>query len=394
MLFKGEEYQRTVLSLLDQLTSRQLAHGAAGEAARWARRQLELEPYREQAHRQLMAALALRGERSAALAHYEVCRRLLAEELGCEPDDETKALYAQIRARTLPLPTSPAEGRLRVSASPALPVSVPPPPPVPASRFVARGQELARLGGLLDLALTGRGGVALIVGEAGSGKTALLDEFTRQAVQAHGDLIALHGSCNAHASAGDPYLPFREALQTLAGDVEGKRASGTLSAEQVRRAWEALPVVGAALMEHGPDLLDTFVPGEALLRRAEGFPARPGAAHWQARLREVVRRGRDGVEAAAPGARLGAQAPQADLFAQVTQVLHVVAAGYPLLLAIDDLQWADGGTASLLFHLGRRLAGSRILLACAYRPEALLREVGSQAAASGVGAVLQELIRG
>jgi len=70
MLFKGEEYQRSALSVLDQLASRQLAHGAAGEAARWTRRQLQLDPYREQAHRQLMAALAQGGERPPAMTHY------------------------------------------------------------------------------------------------------------------------------------------------------------------------------------------------------------------------------------------------------------------------------------------------------------------------------------
>ena len=43
-------------------------------------------------------------------------------------------------------------------------------------------------------------------------------------VLAHGDLIALRGRCNAHGGAGDPYLPFREILQRLAGDVEGERA--------------------------------------------------------------------------------------------------------------------------------------------------------------------------
>jgi DNA-binding SARP family transcriptional activator len=101
MLLKGEEYQRRVLSVLGHLTSLQIAHGEYGEAVRWARRQLELEPYREQAHGQLMAALALGGERAAALAHYEACRRLLDEELGCEPDDETQSLYAQIREGTL-----------------------------------------------------------------------------------------------------------------------------------------------------------------------------------------------------------------------------------------------------------------------------------------------------
>ena len=128
----------------------------------------------------------------------------------------------------------------------------------------------------------------MISGEAGSGKTALLDEFARQAGQVHADLIALRGRCNAHAGAGDPFLPFREMLQTLAGDVEGKRAGGTLSPEQARRVWEALPAVGAALVEHGPDLIDSFVPGEALLRRLEGFPGPSlGVPRWQRRLREL-----------------------------------------------------------------------------------------------------------
>jgi DNA-binding SARP family transcriptional activator len=388
MLFKGEEYRRRVLSVLDELTSRQLAHGQAGEAAGWARRQLELDPYREEAHRQLMAALALGGERSAALAQYEACRRVLAQELGCEPDDETKALYAQIRDGTLLRPAGrrgdAATRRDPVSASLALPVSASldrREPPVPASRFVAREQELARLGSLLDRAVAGRGGVALIAGEAGSGKSALLDEFARRAGKAHGDLIALGGSCNAHGGGGDPYLPFREMLQTLAGDVEGKRAGGALSSEQARRVWEALPAVGTALVEHGPDLVDTFVPGEALLRRAEDFRVPSGGRQWQARLREMLGRAGEGTAAAA----------QPDLLAQVTQVLHAVSAATPLLLVVDDLQWADGGTVALLFHLGRRLTGSRILLVCAYRPETdpqgLSRPSGSLRSA------LQELTR-
>jgi len=339
LLMKDEELLRAVLSVLGRLTSLHAAGGDYVEAARWARRQLELEPYREQAHRQLMAALALGGERSAALVHYEACRRVLAQELGCEPDDETKALYAQIRDGTETRRYGDTETRgrgeiasppLPVTASPPLPVTASPPHPVPASRFVAREQELAHLDSLLDRALAGRGGVALIAGEAGGGKTALLDELSRRATQAHGDLIALRGSCNAHGGGGDPYLPFREMLQTLAGDVEGKPAGGTFSPEQARRCGEALPALGAALAEYGPDLIGAFVPGEALLRRAEGFSGLLAAAGWQARLRDTMRRSGD---AAGP-------APQPDLFAQVTRVLHAVSAEWPLLLAIDDLQWA------------------------------------------------------
>jgi ABC-type oligopeptide transport system substrate-binding subunit len=50
-------------------------------------------------------------------------------------------------------------------------------------------------------------------------------------------------------------------------------------------------------------------------------------------------------------------------------VLHDVAASHPLLLILDDLQWADTASLSLLFHLGRRLAGCRVLIGCAYRSE-------------------------
>ncbi len=384
MLLKGEETRRSMLSALGRLTSLQMARGEHAEAARWARRQLELEPYREQAHRQLMAALDLGGERSSALAHYDVCRRLLMEELACEPEDETRALYAQIRAGELsPSWSQPPSGpAILTTASPA----------APPFRFVAHEQELARLDTLLDGALAGRGGVAIIVGETGGGKTALLEEFARRAGQAHPGLIALRGRCSAHAGVGDPYLPFREILQMLAGDVEGKRASGMLSPEQVRRVWQALPVVGAALVEHGPDLLDSFLPGEALLRRLEGFPFQPGPTHWHIRLREIVRRAGERAATAA-GPNLATLPAQADLFAQVTKVLHAVSVGSPLVLAIDDLQWTDGGTAALLFHLGRRLAGSRILLACAYRPAGLIPGEGGQPVASNLRDILQELCR-
>jgi DNA-binding SARP family transcriptional activator len=425
VLIQREQLEREARWALHGLTALYYRLGDCATAERTVRQLLEMDPWDELANRRLMAVLLRGAQRNAALRHYTAYQEDLARELGCEPEEETQALYAQIRDGTLPQP-SPLPATRSVSASPALPpqnAAVQPPPP-----FVAREQELARLRSLLDRALAAQpgpgqpvgsgGGVALIAGEAGSGKTGLLDEFARQASEVHGDLIVLRGSCNAQAGAGDPYLPFREMLQTLAGDVGGKRAGGTLSPKQARRAWESLPAFGAALVEHGPDLIDRLVPGEALLRRAEGLPGPPGIGRplghypsgqvWQARLREIVRHGQAG-SSPGPGAELGVATPEPDLFAQVTQVLHAVAVGSPLLLAIDDLQWADGGTAALLFHLGRRLAGSRILLVCAYRPEALDPQTawgtsagdGSQAAApgpqsglgAGIGAVLQELTR-
>jgi DNA-binding SARP family transcriptional activator len=376
VLLKSEAYRRSALSLLGQLAALQTASANYEEAARWARRQLELEPYREQAHRQLMLALALGGDRTAALAHYEVCQRLLVAELGCTPDDKTQALYDQLRSGNLPQPTHYMP-TLRVE--PTRPTTS-----TTFSSFVARERQMERLRSLLGQALAGQGGVALVAGEAGAGKSALLDEITRMSTIEHENLIVLRGGCNAHAGAGDPYLPFREILQTLAGDVEGKRAGGTLSLAQVQRVWEALPVVGAALVAQGPGLIDTFVPGEALLRRAEGFP---DTRHWVGRLRQEVRLSDENT------VPLAIAASRPDLFAQFTQLLHVVSLSRPLLLLVDDLQWADGGTTALLFHLGRRLAGSRILLVCAYRPRSLAAGEDNGPGEPGTGAVIQELWR-
>jgi hypothetical protein len=75
------------------------AQGTDNEAALAANRQLLLlEPWSEQVHRQQMLLLAQTGERAAALAQYESCRRILAEEFGVEPLLETTTLYHQIRA--------------------------------------------------------------------------------------------------------------------------------------------------------------------------------------------------------------------------------------------------------------------------------------------------------
>ena len=120
----------------------------------------------------------------------------------------------------------------------------------------------------LDLALAGQGRVVFVTGEAGSGKTALIQEFTRRAQAAHADLIVASGNCNAYTGIGDPYLPFREILELLTGDVEARWAAGAMTREHARRLWNTLPLAAQALVEAGPDLIDTFVPRAALLERA------------------------------------------------------------------------------------------------------------------------------
>lgn len=93
-----ERLHRLALAALDDLTERQITQADFVAAQAAARRQLALEPWREAAHRQLMRALALAGDRSAALAQFELCQQVLDEELGAPPERETMNLAAQIEA--------------------------------------------------------------------------------------------------------------------------------------------------------------------------------------------------------------------------------------------------------------------------------------------------------
>ena len=95
-LLLRERFHRLALDALYDLATYYERHRDYDRARRYARRQVELEPWREEAHQQLMRLLARCGQRSAALAQYDICRRILADELRVEPHRETTALYERI----------------------------------------------------------------------------------------------------------------------------------------------------------------------------------------------------------------------------------------------------------------------------------------------------------
>jgi DNA-binding SARP family transcriptional activator len=108
ILLCRERYQRLMMEALHRLVEAYEQQGSYARALELACRQLELEPWWEEAHQQLIRLLALSGHRRDALAQYEKCRRVLAEELNAEPSLETTGLYEQIRDQRLaaPLPSS------------------------------------------------------------------------------------------------------------------------------------------------------------------------------------------------------------------------------------------------------------------------------------------------
>ena len=241
------------------------------------------------------------------------------------------------------------------------PLALPPflsaaePPPVPAAPFVAREQELAELAAALATARSGAGQILFVIGEAGRGKTMLVQEFARQAQAADPELLVVSGYSNAHTGVGDPYLPFCEALTMLCGDVEAKWAGGLITAEHARRVWEAMPLTLPALVEHAPDLIGNFVPSKGVHERAATF-ADPGAAWWD-RLGALT------------NADAGAKVEQQHIFAQYSAALSAIASQRPLVLILEDLHWVDSASSGLLFHLSREAAHSRMLIVGTYRPD-------------------------
>lgn len=162
LLSERERFKTMALSAFQRLASLHRDRGDHESGLLFARRLLALDPWREEAHRTVMQLLALAGSRGAALAQYEACRRVLAEELDAEPTAETTALFERIRDGS----PAPAAGSAFREKSPRDPSPIPahnvPLPPTP---FVGREEELARLAGLLAapacrlITLSGPGGI-------------------------------------------------------------------------------------------------------------------------------------------------------------------------------------------------------------------------------------------
>jgi predicted ATPase/DNA-binding SARP family transcriptional activator len=374
---QSEQLRMELGEVLELLGWGYAAQGVYSTALTYARRRVELDPLHEPAHRQLMQLYAQAGQQGDALRQYSACLQILQAEFRAPPSLETTALLEAIKtgsigtARKSVIQSSevrresapPDEPQLlsassHVSAAEhVLPVFLTPQPPsasTETSVFVARRLQLMQLRHLLNHASLGQGQVVFVTGEAGSGKTALLHEFARQAQEAMPDLVVANGVCNAYTGMGDPYLAFREILAMLTGDVESRWLAGAISRGQAWRLWSLFPRAVDLLLDVGPNLIDTFIQGSALTSRALLYPP---DQPWRERLQAQLVHGQQ-------------QRPeQRRLFEEYGHVLRSLAVSHPLLLVLDDLHWADASSLSLLFYLGRQLGRSRIMVVGAYRPE-------------------------
>jgi len=387
--FEIEKLRQELATAIEQLVTGHMVRGQYKEAIPSAQRLLKLDPLHEPAHRYLMKLYALSGQQAAALRQYENCLSLLEDELGVEPEGETTKLYQDIKSRrfeqvaagvagfqstsTDQMPADKAQSRAIDPALsrpvadnlPAFLLSEDEPDSEPHI-FVAREHELARLEEALDSARNGRGQILFVVGGAGRGKTTLIREFARRAEDSDPDLVIVTGYCKAIVGIGDPYLPFREALTMLTGDVEAKWAGGLIGQKHARQLWELMPITLPALVKHAPDLINRFVSAEALRERAAKAVTNNSVLLNQVEPQVI--------------AGLSGPLDQTAIFTQYASVIKAVASQQPLLLIIEDLHWVDAASSALLFHLSRELGESRVILLGTYRPEevALDRPISSR----------------
>ena len=188
-----------------------------------------------------------------------------------------------------------------------------------ATSFVGRAEELERLLRLLDRAERGRPAVGLIAGDAGVGKTRLLDELAARA-ESRGARV-LTGGCMEVGDVGLPYVPFVDAFRDLGARPGEAEVAAPLAA--------AVPSLGRLLPELATDAAPAPPPGDGF-ERVQLFD---GVLSLLARLSELA----------------------------------------PLLLVIEDLHWADRSTRDLLAFLIRTLRGGRVALVASYRSDELHR---------------------
>jgi DNA-binding CsgD family transcriptional regulator len=194
------------------------------------------------------------------------------------------------------------------------------PPLLDPTLFIGRAHELRRLQLAFDAAVAGRGGVLLVAGEPGIGKTALCRELSAW-VTARGGL-ALLGQCDDGGELSVPYLPFLEALRTAA--LAGSLADSSNLARELGSAASDLAHLVPDLRERFADL------------SASPSPDDPVEARYR-------------------------------LLQAVAAFLHGLAARTPLLLVLEDLQDADLGTLDLLTYMSRHIAQALLLVLGTYR---------------------------
>jgi len=237
-LLERERLRELYLHALERLITLHKQRGDYEQALTYAQRLAAADPLREAAHQDLLRLYHLLGRTRAALEQFATLQKLLAQELGISPSPTTVALCQEIAAA------------LEEAATPHLPVAPPPPPllrDLAHLPFVGRTNERATLLDGLQAAIQGHGGLALVEGDAGVGKTRLVSTVISDA-EWRGFQVGL-GKADPLATLA-PYQLLRDALLPLLTPLRIAQL-----AELVEPLWlSAVAPLFSTIATHLPDL--------------------------------------------------------------------------------------------------------------------------------------------
>ena len=337
--YQTEGFRQDFAAVLEKLVSGYCSQERYKDALPHAKNWLTLDPLHESVHRELMRLYTRLGQRSAAIRQYQECERVLTEEIGLKPDEDTILLFNKIKdGQELPPPED--QSTQHVSSQTTISQTRTHQQTFPRTQkqieqvdLVGRESELRAASELWRQTLIGHGQTLLISGEAGIGKTRLVSELI-QHVEISGGR-ALVGGC--FMEGGIPYTPIRQIVREIARS----KLYGDLQSENLLPDF-VIPALLTLVPELQLPITEIHSPASAVDKTCE-------------------------EEDDLNGKGKGPPPEQQLLFENLGIFFRTLSDLTPLLLVMEDVQWADSGTIQLIQHLARHTRQARMMILVTFR---------------------------